>query len=723
MKTNFNIFKKQTNNSMKKIFYISLIIQLLLIQNIFSQEKDNEVNIAEDLVYNEDFSNAIELYKKVLIMDSLNPVVNFELGFCYLNTILEKDKSIQYFEKAIDLYPRRQQKSIEYLETKFYLGRSYRVNYQFDKAIETLTELKEKVRNKKFKKVIDNEIELAQKGKLFIKKPISIEVNNLGKTINSSFSDHSPVFSVDESVLIFTSRRGYRNGEMLPDGQYDENIYISEKQENGLWSQPRSIGDNINTKMHEATIGLSYDGQQLFIYKDEDDGSIYVSNLKGDQWTTPKKLGDNINTRFRETHASLSTDGKKLYFTSDRPRGEGGLDIYVSELQDDGTWGEAKNMGKAVNTEKDEEGPYIHPDGKRLYFSSKGHDCIGGYDIFYSEINQFGTWSMAKNIGYPINTIEDDIFYTPTPDGQRAYYSSVKQKGLGKSDIYIMGLPEVMKTDLTIMSGKVTICGGGKLPESKIKITDNTTGEEMIAKPNSKTGKFIFIVKHLHNYTVTVEKDNAIIHNKTFDIPNNSPSQQVYESIRLDPTVPCDETLTAAVTKKDDILEIKYTDENGIVYDSFVEIENILFPFGKANKITKNKSLDELAKYLINNKEAVIEIGAYADSKGRATYNQKLSEQRANVVKKYLTNKGVVEKQLVTVGYGEENPITINKNKKGYWLSASQKYNRRIEFRMLNQGEETLLIRPMSNIPEQYKNPKYDKDYVKNKRNDIETKI
>ena len=718
---------KNTNKSIIQVPKLFLILSILFInqaQNIIAQ-KDNDIFIvADDYIDNENFTGAINLYQRMLQEDPNNAELNFKLGFCYLNTSDEKHMAVEYIEKSLSLQENKKKKSNEIIEATFYLARAYQTTYRYDDALLKYEEVKAISKNKKLLDIIDSEIEKCKIGKELVDHPVKISIANMGDSINSEFSDHSPVVSADESVLIFTSRRENDfGGEIDFDGEYDENIYISHFK-NGYWTSPKSIGDNINTAEHEASIGLSVDGQELFIYKSDDEGSIYVTNLQGDVWSDPKKLGSTINTKARETHASLSADGNSLYFTSDRKGGYGGLDIYVAHRKLNGEWSEAKNLGPAINTPSDERAPYIHPDSKTLFFSTKGYGGLGGFDIFTSQLNEFGTWTKPKNLGYPINTSSDDVFYVPSADGQRAYYSSKKEDGFGRSDIYTIGLKEAEKTKITIMTGKIHICRG-ELPEVSITVMDAKTDEVVgIYTPNSKTGKFLFVLNKGGAYNVIFETDGAIILSEKLNVPENAAYQQLYKVIQIPVDPPCaDEELEIMVEQEfAGGVNIDNIDENGIVYDKNIKVENILFPYNNANNIPNNKSLDKLAVYLTANKSAKIEVGAYADASGRAYYNYLLSIKRANAVKAYLIKRRVEAEQIKVQGYGEENPITINRNSNGTWNKKSMKYNRRIEFRVITQGNDTLLIKPLTNIPKAYKNPKYDKFYKKSKLNNIETK-
>ncbi|MCQ2974305.1 MAG: OmpA family protein [Bacteroidales bacterium] len=702
---------------MKKTFF-SFIVNLLFVTtfctapiSVYSQD-DINIGMAESMVFNEDFSSAIQLYKKLIEMEPNQAQYHFQLGFCYLNTSSKKDSSIQEFKKALDTYKAKQRKGTPGIESEFYLGRAFRVNDSIDQALSTLEKLKRRVTNKKFLEIIDKEIDLCNLTLEMKSHPVEIQVQNLGAIVNSEFSDHSPVITADESMLFFTSRRPFAGHEKQADEQYDENIYICRKLETGNWSKPQPLSETINTPQHEATVSLSYDGTELYIYREDDNGTILVSRFDGKDWTIPTPLNENINTKYRETGACLSADGTRLFFASDRPGGFGGYDIYMSERQPNGDWGPAHNLGDAVNTSDDEEGPFILPDNSKLYFSSKGHKGLGGYDIFYCDANEFGTWSRAVNAGFPINTAEDDVFLYLTPSGERSYFASERRDGIGRSDIYVMGLPSVMETELTVMTGTVAVCEG-TLPESEISIRDNSLGVMNNAIPSLRTGKFIFIVKRAHNYTLTATVKGREVYSETFDIALNAPPQLNYKTIQLDPEHECDEPIVASPYGPDGRKKDKFYDEEGNEYDKCAEIEDINFPFGDAKSLPSTPSLDSLAKYLVNNRDAVVQVRAFADAKGSAIYNYKLSQKRGQVVYNYLIKRGVNSKQISVQAFGEENPIAFNIIN-GVFDDESKAYNRRIEFLMLKQGEkETILIRPISVVPDKYKNPMYQKDYVK----------
>ncbi len=710
---------------------ITIISLLIFIVNIETKAQGKQMidslEIVEAFVRAENFSNAINFYKRFLMMNDKDPKTNFDLGFCLLNTATGKEEAVIYLEKSTKLYKRkRRRKKAEYFKSYFYLARAYRATYQFDKAIAMLYPLREKTKQKHLKSEIDLEIQLCKDGIKYTKSPTNVEVKNMGEEINSYVADHSPVFSGDEKILIFTSRREMQIPGVEAfadmDGQYDENIFICKKEDNGKWSTPKSISPNINTADHEASIALSLDGKTLLLYKEEDEGSIYQSTLTDTVWSKPKKLGKNINTSHRETHASLSADGSLLYFTSDRPGGFGKLDIYVSKLQKDGSWGKPKNLGSTINSEANENSPYIHPNGKTLYYSSKMKGGLGGYDIYKAEKNQFNTWTKPQNIGYPINTIDDDVFYLPTADGIRAYYSSQRSDGFGWSDLYVIELKDETQNQLTVMSGFVFTCAG-QLPHSEITVTSEATGNEWYYRPDSFNGKFVMIVERGKKYSIITEANGKVIYNEKFTVSGDAPfDSHFHEKIRLDPDVPCLPHISSFFEGQ---VKASNIDEDGLVYDENIKITvtDFLFDFNKKKYVpTKKSNIKGLIEYLKQNPTAVIEIGAYADSKGKAAYNYDLSRERGNSVMQYLLKNGVKEHQLQVIAYGEENPLVYNKLN-GKLNPKLQKYNRRIEFRIVEFGKSTLLIRQVDNIPSKSKNPAYSKKYKKRSTNTFECKI
>ncbi|RKX17391.1 MAG: hypothetical protein DRP35_11005, partial [Candidatus Zixiibacteriota bacterium] len=479
---------------------------ILFSTNSFSQGNNDEANFykATDAIDQHFYRKAINLFSQVLKNNTDNDKVKFQLGKCYF-LLNDLDSSIYFFEQAaknIDIASKEDNfASIKApASTLLYLSISLHRNNQFEKAISVLDRFANDYPNgaKRLQKDIDRIKFYCQNGTQMIKRPINMKITNLGNKINSIYHDHSPVISADESVLIFTSRRMGSIGEkLLPDGQYDEDLYEVHKMPNNQWGSVKNMGDPINTAGHDASVALSADGQELFLYRDDEgNGNLYVSFKEGEAWSTPRKLGTNINSKYKETQATISANGQTLYFTSNRKGGYGELDIYKSHLLPDGTWSKAENLGPTINTPYNEESPFIHADGVTLFFSSKGHNTMGGYDIFFSTFNEeTNTWSAPENVGYPISSAENDVYYIPTPDGKRAYMTSQRFGSIGRADLYMISLPDEQEKPLTIMSGTIHNADGVVPKNMVINVTDKATGKLVGQyRPNTKTGKFLFIL-------------------------------------------------------------------------------------------------------------------------------------------------------------------------------------------------------------------------------------
>ncbi len=407
-----------------------------------------EYSIGDKLYIQGKYKDALIYYLKANKFNPDNAKLNLKVGKIYLNSGF-KAKSIPFFMMAYKL------NSTSTPEIHFYLGQAYQFKTQWAQAIDEyekyISQLTGSNNNIEKLELARKKIQECESGKQLTKAPVNVNIENIGSIINSEYTDYGAVVSADESILMFTSRRKKTTGRQYDDElkEYYEDIYVSYNK-NGKWTKPENIGKPVNTKNHDAIACISPNGQKILIYRDDNKGygNIYEcilvptksgseGGLKGDKWSEPRKLGAHINSPYHESSASLSYDGKTLYFISTRPdNNKGGKDIYMSKWNENkGKWSKAINLGPAINTKYDEEAVFIHSDGKTLYFSSKGHNNIGGYDIFKS-VYENGKWSVPENLGYPINTPDDDVFYVVSASGKHAYYASIKEEGLGKRDIY-----------------------------------------------------------------------------------------------------------------------------------------------------------------------------------------------------------------------------------------------------------------------------------------------
>jgi hypothetical protein len=381
------------------------------------------------------YQQALEYYIKANEFNPNNSMLNFKIGICYLNSF-DKANSLSYFLKAQSLKPDIDPK-IEYA-----IAQSYHYSLQFDEAIKHyklyINSYISPDKNS-IAVLIDKKIAECESGKVLVAKPLKVKIENLGSNLNSKYSDYVPLVLSDEKQMIFTSRReGSTGGEIDQNGlEYFEDVYQSLKDQD-KWGVPTQISGSVNTKSHDACVGLSSDGVQLFIYRGiVNGGDLYECKKEGDLWLTPKPI-NKVNTSFHETSACLTQDGKTLYLTSDRQDKTIGMrDIFISHLDNAGEWSEPENIGATINTSNDEEGVSISPDGNTLYFSSTGHNTMGGFDMFKS-VYQNGKWSTPENLGYPLNTPDDEMYIQvfTGPNSEHGYFSAIRKECIGSSDIF-----------------------------------------------------------------------------------------------------------------------------------------------------------------------------------------------------------------------------------------------------------------------------------------------
>jgi hypothetical protein len=531
---------------MKRILLYLLLFLFSI--NSYSQKAEYRQKFTEGnyLILEGNYSLALKNFLEAYRIDSTNSNINYKIGYCYLKNATERSKAFYYLEKAVvkttlryvDLEPTEKDAPVN---AYYYFGQALHLNYQFDEAIANYEKFKSYLRptQKDLLADVDRQIQIANNAKSLVSAPINVIIKNLGDSINSPYSDHTPVLSADESTLIFTSRRqGSTGGDRADDGNFYEDIYISYRKADSTWTAPVSISPNVNTSTHEATVGLTADGQTLLIYKDFNGGDIYYSTLDGNNWTFPQAMGSDINSPNWETSACLTPDGGTLYFVSDRKEGSmGGKDIWKCIKLPNGKWGKAVNLGAPINTPYDEESPFIHPSGNVLFFSSNGHQTMGGYDVFFSTRDE-GNWEPPLNIGYPINTTDDDVFYVTSPDGKRGYYASASRaEGYGDKDIYVISIPERKEQPLVLIKGYIITASGEPIPSDlEIVATNNETGIVTgVYKPLLRDGSFTIIIPPGSNYTLSYQQDGQEFFNEIMEVPADAAYQEINREIRLKP--------------------------------------------------------------------------------------------------------------------------------------------------------------------------------------------
>lgn len=472
---------------------------------------------AEQLFDERNYLLALPLYTKLEQGFPNELVLKYKVAACMLYKTEEQANALDRL-RVLDAHKLRK------TDYYFFLGLAYHLNYKFDEAVEYLNVYLEGKRAPEQVQAAQALLLNCRHGKELLAKPVAVKVQNIGAPVNTAGAEYVPVISSDESVLIFTYRGerstgGKRNlaNEPDPDGEYNEDVFISHKLRSS-WSPPVSIGESINSDNHDAAIALSNDGQKLFIYKNTmfNDGDIYMSSLEGKEWSQPMWLKGDVNSLYWEGSVSLSSNERLIYFSSDRPGGYGGRDIYSAVLMPDGTWGKVKNLGPRINTPYDDDAPSIHPDGRLFHFSSKGHNSMGGYDVFRTVLEIDSTWREPENLGYPINTTGDDIYYVVAGDGEQGYYSSAKPGGNGLHDIYTVepGVPG-MSTRVLEVKGTVTLDDepAGAVIEVKYQGEDKVLAEY---SSNVTTGNYLINLPAGKKYTL-VYRMNQMMMKKDID--------------------------------------------------------------------------------------------------------------------------------------------------------------------------------------------------------------
>ena len=630
------------------------------------------------------FKQAQPFLMKAQEFNPNNAELNYMLGVINFNLNPQSDAASKYLEKAVSLNGKIP------LDVTYFLGWALQFQLKWDDAIKYyqvyLNTLSSDAKGNALAiEDVNKRMGECRVGKREVANPQRIFVDNLGPNINTSYPEYSAFISADESMMVLTARRENSTGGKIDEGDKwpFEDLYQSFKV-NGKWTPVQNFGPIVNSPEHDATSGLSSDGTTMFIfkYKEKDGGDIYVSNLTGNTWSKPEHLNKNINSKAHESSVSLSYDSKRLYFISDREAGLGAGDIYYSDKDPKGDWGPAVNVGPSLNTKYGEEGVFIHPDGKTIYFSSKGHSTMGGYDIFKSTFEN-GKWGEPVNMGYPINGPDDDVFFVISGSGNHGYFASSKQGGYGDKDIYRITFlgpekpPVLMNEDnllasvaapvsefkaekivsngpkMTILKGVVSDAKTYKLLEAAIELIDNSLNEVIATfKSNSTTGKYLVSLPSGKNYGIAVKKDGYLFHSENFDLKASEEFQEVEKNIALKP----------------------------IEVGQSIVLKNIFFDFDKATiRPESANELDRLIKLLTENPTLKIELGSHTDSKGSDDYNQKLSQSRSQSVVTYLIGKGIASDRLVAKGYGESVPVATNDTE------AGRQENRRTEFKILSK--------------------------------------
>ena len=629
---------------MQRIF---IVLFFFLSINIFAQNpkaKDFYDKALKNLAERKS-AEANENFFKAIKTDSTYSDAFFKLGQFYEST-RNQENALKFYAKAIELKPNE----LTFTQAYTYIGTRLMRAGNYEKAKQYLSfSLKNSSPNSPIVKQLTKQIEQCSFGIEAQKKSMNFSSVEMGNTINFKNKQYFPVLTADNETLIFTARSD--------DG--DENLYTSQLKE-GNWTEPKSISSKINSPYNEGTCSISADGHTLvFTSCDGKDtfGScdLYISKKVGEEWSTPQNLGEKINSPFWDAQPSLSNDGRILYFSSERPKGYGRKDLWMSELGENEIWTKATNLGNTVNTLNDEISPFIHANGHTLFFASDGLIGMGGLDLFMTE-QKSGIYTKPENLGYPINTYEDQVALFITSDGKKGYYSSDIKSSV---KLFQFDIPKELSDKIirvNVVKGIVRDAQTKKNISAEIELVDLKTNQAGATvalqkiKSDSLSGEYTAVLPNGSQYGLFVSKNNYFFKSLTFDFSEKTDAGGKTINVLLEPI-------------RKDVKEV---------------LNNIFFDSGKFDLRSESfAELDKLQKLLKQNPTLKVEISGHTDNVGKDSENQILSEKRALAVVNYLLNNGTNVLNIKSIGYGSSKPMLPNDSEE------NRQINRRIEMKIL----------------------------------------
>ncbi len=672
-----------------KLFFISAIgvFSLLCVHLHCQAQEDENLRVyfqdAEYFLMSEEYEEALNAYLRLYRANSQNANINYRIGLCYLNIPGQKSRAIPYLEYAIEHISEKYFEST-FSEDKspphtlFLLATAYQIDNRLDKAVETFNQYKKTLRVNDVYEIdfVDKQIQACNRAEKYMKEPVNVKTRLLDDIIPQSAKNYNPVLSGDGNTLIYMTQE-----------KFYQAVWMVKKQSENIWSNPVNITPQIESDGDAYPTSISTDGNTLYLVRMNNFGAdIYVSFFERNRWTPMAKLDKPVNSRFWEIHASISPDGKTLYFVSNRKGSLGGQDIFRTTLNARGKWEEPENLGPTINTIYHENSPFITEDGLTLYFASQGHDGMGGFDTYRSDLQPGGRWTVPVNLGYPVNSTDDNFFFYPVEKNRTALYAGPilpEENHAAIKELTI--LPPVTEMKITL-KGKLKLMDDAEFPEDA-RVTVGKIGDENYRdtlKPDRVTGEFSLVI-HPGLYSITASASNYETLVERLSVEKDFERSE----LNLD-------------------LELTSTEVSS---GEYLVVKNLLFDYNSSElKDTAILEIERLYQLMLKYPELYIEIIGHTDSKGTPGYNLELSKRRANSVLEYLVSRGIERTRFVTRGLGETNNLAMNTNPDGSDNPEGRKLNRSVEIKILPSNEHNITIEPIE-IPD-YLKPKRSSQYT-----------
>lgn len=509
-------------NTLLLLFFFFALCADGFTQSNWSRQDRQDFRSARVALVQGDYAYVYNLLEPLHAKDTSFAPLNLALGIATLEWKNNKERALDLLGSA----------AVAGLHTaRYHYARALHRSMRFSEAIDWYMYYLESGDDTIDQQEVLREIAISQRAQEAIAHPVDVRIANLGPNVNSEHNEYVPVITPDNKRLYFTSRRPDSTGGLTdPDGAYFEDIYRTDRTEEG-WSQAVNVGQPINTDTHDATVSISADGRTMIIYRTNENltgGDLYITHRRDGKWSTPEKLPPTINSPHQEASATLSPDKNTLIFSSNRPGGYGGKDLYRVRRLPNGDWSLPRNLGPIINTPYDEDAPHLDVDGRTLYFASNGHTTIGGYDIFKSTHSGGETWSVPENLGYPINTVDDDLYLSLDAGGRTGYFSSARQGGFGQQDLYSVDF--VYRRSVTIvLRGEVLDEEGSPIQASLTIIDESTREVQGIYRTNRNTGRFIAVLHPVTQYKVLIEASgyDSVIDELIFPFPEEADDNNI----------------------------------------------------------------------------------------------------------------------------------------------------------------------------------------------------